>query len=101
LVDEKILLHGLILQITYIYLGDLVVTLVLTVYFCLSIFTVVGRFNDLWKFDGTYWIWISGSNVTNQPGIYGEKNNANEANVPDVRNCSFSWIDSSDYLYLF
>ena len=27
-------------------------------------------FNDLWKWDGTYWTWMSGSSTTNQQGNY-------------------------------
>ncbi len=30
-----------------------------------------GVFNDLWKFNGTNWIWVAGSNTRNPPGTYG------------------------------
>ena len=64
---------------------------------------VVGGFttqlNDLWKFDGSNWIWVSGSNIGNQPGTYNDADPAN--NVPGGRSYVVSWIDSSDNLWLF
>ena len=32
-----------------------------------------GDLNDLWKYDGTNWTWVSGSNTVNQAGVYGTK----------------------------
>jgi hypothetical protein len=60
-----------------------------------------GSFNDLWKFDGVNWVWISGSNELEQKGIYGEKGIADSKNVPGGRYHPVSWIDSSNNLYLF
>jgi N-acetylneuraminic acid mutarotase len=60
-----------------------------------------GSLNDLWKFDGTEWTWISGSDVTYQPGFYGTKGEADPANVPGARSQAASWIDSSGNLWLF
>lgn len=57
--------------------------------------------NDLWKYDGTNWTWISGSNITNQNGIYGDKGIPNADNVPGARSRAFSWTGSSDNFYLF
>ena len=57
--------------------------------------------NDLWRFDGTEWTWISGSNTGNQTGVYGTKGAANPANVPGARQNSISWIDAGDNLWLF
>ncbi|MEE9936107.1 MAG: galactose oxidase [Deltaproteobacteria bacterium] len=59
-----------------------------------------GLLNDLWKFDGTNWIWISGSKKRNQSGSYGTKGEAG-ANIPGARFGSISWIDSNDNLWLF
>jgi hypothetical protein len=56
--------------------------------------------NDLWKFDGTYWTWISGSDTPNQPGNYGIKGIASPSNVPGAREGSTGWIDSADNLWL-
>ena len=41
--------------------------------------------NDLWKFDGTNWIWMGGSNDNNQTGTYGTKGQADSANIPGAR----------------
>lgn len=62
--------------------------------------TTFGELNDLWKFDGTNWTWISGSDVKNQAGVYGTKGTASPSNVPGSRNDSVSWIDSSGNLWL-
>jgi hypothetical protein len=60
-----------------------------------------GKLNDLWKFDGTNWTWISGFYVRNQFGVYGTKGVADLNNVPGARPYSISWIDGSDNLWLF
>lgn len=58
-------------------------------------------FNDLWKFDGTNWTWISGSNTPNQIGIYGAKGTPNAMNVPGGRMNAASWVDSGDRFWIF
>jgi N-acetylneuraminic acid mutarotase len=60
-----------------------------------------GRLNDLWKFDGSNWTWVSGANIVNQAGSYGTKGVASSSNIPGARNGSVSWIDSSGSLWLF
>jgi len=62
---------------------------------------VFGELNDLWKFDGSNWIWISGSDTVDQAGSYGILNTSNVANVPGARQGAVSWIDGSDNLWLF
>jgi hypothetical protein len=57
--------------------------------------------NDLWKFDGTNWTWVSGSNLVQQPGVYGTKGVASPSNVPGARDSAVSWIDKSNNLWLF
>jgi N-acetylneuraminic acid mutarotase len=64
-------------------------------------FGIDGSLNDLWKFDGTYWTWISGSNSTYQAGVYGTKGIPSSNNVPGARGYTISWIDSHDNLWLF
>jgi N-acetylneuraminic acid mutarotase len=61
----------------------------------------IGQLNDLWKFDGTDWIWISGSTTVNQPGVYGKQGVADSANIPGARTDSISWMDTSGNLWLF
>ena len=60
-----------------------------------------GRLNDLWKFDGTHWTWVSGSDVVDQPGVYGTRGLADPANIPGARSNAISWVDNSDTLWLF
>jgi hypothetical protein len=57
--------------------------------------------NDLWRWDGSDWTWMSGSDVTNQNGVYGTKRTPDPANVPGSRYTSVSWIDDSGNLWLF
>ena len=61
----------------------------------------VGLLNDLWKFDGANWTWVSGSKTYNQAGSYVTKGTAAAGNVPGARSSSVSWIDSSGNLWLF
>ena len=60
-----------------------------------------GYLNDLWRWDGTAWTWISGSDVENQPGVYGEQGVASPDNVPSARFEAASSIDSAGNLWLF
>ncbi|MGA2093498.1 MAG: PASTA domain-containing protein [Sedimentisphaerales bacterium] len=60
-----------------------------------------GLFNYLWKFDGSNWTWVSGSNTAYQSGVYGTKGVADANNVPGARAASVSWIDNSGNLWLF
>jgi hypothetical protein len=63
--------------------------------------TNAGWMNDLWKFDGTNWTWVSGAPVVNQPGFYGTQGQAAAENMPGSRWGSVAWIDSNDNLWLF
>ena len=56
--------------------------------------------NDLWKYSLGEWTWMSGSNLAEQPGVYGTKGVAGAANVPSSRTASVGWIDSSGALWL-
>ena len=60
-----------------------------------------GAINDLWKYDGTNWTWVSGSNIVKQAGSYGTKGVPDASNVPGARYFCLGWIDSSDNLWLF
>ena len=64
--------------------------------------TTPGLLNDLWEYTtGQQWVWISGSNVINQDGVYGTQGTASPSNVPGGRQASASWIDSSGNFYVF
>ncbi|MBN1799143.1 MAG: hypothetical protein JW822_11230 [Spirochaetales bacterium] len=60
-----------------------------------------GSLNDLWKFDGTNWTWVSGSDVIDQSGAYGSKGTADAANIPGARELDIGWIESGSTLWLF
>jgi N-acetylneuraminic acid mutarotase len=58
--------------------------------------------SDLWKFDGSNWIWMSGWNVANKLGVYGTLGSPQSANVPGARDVSVSWHDvATGKLWLF
>jgi len=61
----------------------------------------LGKMNDLWKFDGAQWTWVNGSNVHDQPGVYGTLGTADPANVPGARFLAAGWTDGSGNLWLF
>jgi N-acetylneuraminic acid mutarotase len=58
-------------------------------------------FNDLWRFDGTDWTWVSGADTTNEPGAYGARGVASAANVPGARSSRAAWVDASGDVWLF
>lgn len=62
---------------------------------------IPGALNDLWKFDGTYWTWVSGSNVTGATAVFGTKGIPSPGNVPGPRYRPFPFIDAIDNLWMF
>ncbi len=61
----------------------------------------VGYLNDLWRFEGANWTWVSGSDSIDQQGSYGTKGQAHPSNVPGARSDSIGWKDANDHLWLF
>lgn len=57
--------------------------------------------NDLWKFDGVNWTWMSGSSLGNDPGSYGIKGFPLPSTVPYAMRSGFSWADNSGNFWLF
>jgi hypothetical protein len=57
--------------------------------------------NDLWKFDGTKWTWVAGSDTADIAPVYGTKGTAAVLNTPGGRSRALAWIDSSDNFWLF
>jgi len=47
------------------------------------------------------WTWMGGSNLVDQPGVYGVLGTPNSANFPQGRYNSVSWTDSAGNLWLF
>ena len=60
-----------------------------------------GYLNDLWKYSGGQWTWVSGSQTCNQAGSYGSKGSASASNGPGGRYYSVAWLgnDGSFWLY--
>lgn len=57
-------------------------------------------FNDLWKFDGNDWAWISGGNDIFS-FQFGNKGIPDKDNLPIARSSSASCMDSSDRFWIF
>lgn len=57
--------------------------------------------NDLWKYSGGEWTWMSGANVIDQAGVYGTLGTAAASNVPGARYEAIGWTDASGNLWLF
>jgi len=64
-------------------------------------FGLLGGLNDLWKFDGSNWTWVSGSTAADQSGVYGTQGVASTDNMPGARYGAASWRDRSGNLWLF
>ncbi len=47
------------------------------------------------------WIWVSGSNLPNQPAVYGTLGTPAAGNVPGWRTDGVSWTDTNGNLWLF
>jgi len=63
--------------------------------------TSFADFNDLWKFDGTNWAWMNGSNTANQLSVFGAAGVADPTYFPSARQYSATWADSAGNLWLF
>ncbi len=57
--------------------------------------------DDLWKYNGGEWTWVSGSDAANQPGIYGTQGIAAASNIPGGRTNAVSWVDLTGAVWLF
>jgi len=62
-----------------------------------------GDLNDLWEFTPAtgMWTWVSGSDLADQPGVYGTQGVSDPANVPGARDSAASWIDPDGNLWIF
>ena len=61
----------------------------------------LGILNDLWKWDGTNWTWMAGSNLANQAGSFGTQGVANASNTPPSRTAGICGFDKNGNLWLF
>lgn len=60
-----------------------------------------GYLQDLWRWDGTNWTWVSGGGTLNTSGIYGTINVTAASNMPGGRGQPCLWADSSANLWMF
>jgi N-acetylneuraminic acid mutarotase len=60
-----------------------------------------GNLNDLWKYSGGQWTWVSGSSVGNQTSTFGNKGSLAPGNTPGGRLFLTRWIDPQSNLWLF
>jgi N-acetylneuraminic acid mutarotase len=60
-----------------------------------------GTLNDLWKYSGSKWTWVSGSKSVARKGVYGTKGVASSANMPGTRYGSVLWMDTKGNLWLY
>lgn len=62
-----------------------------------------GLLNDLWKYSGREWTWVSGESVVVflSAGVYGVEGVPAPGNVPGSRGGSGNWTDASGNLWLF
>lgn len=58
--------------------------------------------NDLWKYTVStgLWTWVSGDNITTQPGKYNTKGVAAPTNKPGAKIEAMGWIDPQGHLWL-
>jgi hypothetical protein len=52
-------------------------------------------------FDGTNWTWMSGSDQSNQKGIYGDIKVPSHLNVPGARYAAMGWRDNYGNFWMF
>jgi len=57
--------------------------------------------NDLWKYSGGQWTWISGSITGNSAGSYGTQGSTAATNQPPGRQASAAWIDNTGNFWMF
>jgi N-acetylneuraminic acid mutarotase len=59
--------------------------------------------NDLWEYSPSTnaWTWLSGSNIVDEPGVYGTEGVAAPGNVPGARDSAVGWKDAAGNFWLF
>jgi hypothetical protein len=55
----------------------------------------------LWKYGLGEWTWIGGSDLADQPGIYGTQGTPSPTNIPGTRKGAFAWTDQAGNFWLF
>ncbi len=60
-----------------------------------------GFMNDLWKYSGGQWTWVSGSNVGNPNSSYGTEGTLAPGDAPGGRFFLNGWVDANGNFWLF
>lgn len=62
-----------------------------------------GDLNDLWMYSRTTneWTWEGGSDLANQPSVYGTQGVAAQANIPSARDSAVTWTDANGNFWMF
>jgi hypothetical protein len=60
-----------------------------------------GEKNDLWRWDGTNWTWMGGSQGFRDAGMYGYKGQASATNWPGARSGAQGWLDDQGNYWMF
>jgi hypothetical protein len=63
--------------------------------------STIGELNDLWKFSGGQWTWVSGSSLGDQASAFGTQGSLMPGTSPGGRIFSTGWIDANGNLWLF
>lgn len=61
----------------------------------------LGLLGDLWKWDGSNWTWLAGSDNINPSANYGSQGVAAGTNDPGARKGAVMWFDAAGDLFLF
>eukprot|EP01080_Neovahlkampfia_damariscottae_P003698 gene3698-6512_t len=61
----------------------------------------LGYLNDLWKFDGKLWTWVSGDKGVNTNSMVIEPRVYNPLHKPGSRALATGWINSKDEVFIF
>jgi len=61
----------------------------------------LGFLNDLWKYAGGTWTFVSGSSLANQIGTYGTPGTPSASNAPGGRQEAAGWVDANGNFWLF
>jgi N-acetylneuraminic acid mutarotase len=59
--------------------------------------------NDLWKYEPATntWMWVDGSNIGGQPGLYGTKGTPAAGDIPGGHDSAVSWMDAAGNFWFF
>jgi hypothetical protein len=60
-----------------------------------------GFLNDLWEYNGTAWVFVSGSTAANTNGTYGTQGTGSTTNAPGGRQSAVGWADTAGNLWLY